>query len=75
MKYVVKTKFGWRDGQEFEFTDPLRANMFAEMAMKNAVPQTDHQGEALPLEVTITLIAEPEKDGEAETDTTEKEDE
>lgn len=75
MKYVVKVSQSYND-LSFEFSDTLKANMFAEMAVRSIAPKKDSDGNEVDVKVTITFIPEQPKaedEAEAEADT-EKED-
>ena len=56
MKYVVTIKQGG-DEIKVEFSDSIRANMFAEMAAKGILPDTYYgTNEVKPVKVTIEFV-------------------
>lgn len=65
MKYIVKVTIGYRE-MEFEFTDSIKANMFASMALNNMVkPEPRYDGDSVDTEVTITLVKAEEQEAPA----------
>lgn len=77
MKYIVTIKQG-SDEIKVEFSDSIRANMFAEMAAKGIVPDTYYgSDEVKPVKITIEFVPvkaeEPQAEEPAADENTEKE--
>lgn len=57
VKYIVTIRQG-SDEIKFEFKDSLRANMFAEMALKGILPDTYYgSDEVKPIKITMEFVA------------------